>query len=627
MTADNKSLLQTKMDEINYKKLEVLQNQAVIDFVCEYIYLCTPDSVFVRTDSKADSDYIREKALALSEEIALKQKGHTIHFDGVNDQARDKKNTKYLLPKDSKMGSYLNSIEKGEGLSEVKGILKGMMAGKEMYVSFFCLGPLDSEFSLLAVQITDSAYVTHSEDILYRPGYEQFKKKGSEESFFKFVHSAGELVQAVSKNVDKRRVYIDLDDEIVYSTNTQYAGNTVGLKKLSLRLAIQKASRQGWLAEHMFLMGVKDLEGKKAYFCGAYPSMCGKTSTAMIPGETIVGDDIAYLRKRSGKAYAVNVERGIFGIIKDVNAGDDPVLFKSLACEGEIIFSNILMDEKGVPFWIGKDNNTPGKGVNFSGDWQPGKTDASGGEIPPSHKNARYTISLSSLENVDENLESPEGVEIRGLIYGGRDSDTWAPVVEALSFQHGIILKAASLESETTAATLGKEGVRVFNPMSNIDFLSIPLGTYIKANLEFEKNLEKAPSIFAVNYFLLDKNGKFLNSMQDKRIWLKWIRLRVDGKVGALKTPTGSIPLYEDLANLFKEVLSKEYSKDDYNEQFKLRIPESLAKIQRIRKAYESLNQIPECLNKELDSEEERLTLSQKENGDYILPENFKEVV
>ncbi len=308
MAKDYLSLLQNKLDKNDLDKLTALGNPTLINFIGEYVELCNPKSVFVRTDSKEDIEYIREKTTSLGEETPLATSGQTIHFDGPADQARDKKNTRYLLPKDSSMSGYLNSIEKEEGLEEVRGILSNIMEGKEMFICFFCLGPVDSEFSILAAQITDSSYVAHSEDILYRPGYEQFKKNKGVTNFFKFVHSAGELSGAVSKNVDQRRVYIDLENELVYSTNTQYAGNTVGLKKLSLRLAIQKASREGWLAEHMFLMGVSDLEGKKAYFAGAFPSMCGKTSTAMLSGETIVGDDIVYLREKNGAAYSVNVE-------------------------------------------------------------------------------------------------------------------------------------------------------------------------------------------------------------------------------------------------------------------------------------------------------------------------------
>ena len=389
-------------------------------------------------------------------------------------------------------------------------------------------------------------------------------------------------------------------------------------------MAIQRACNQDWLAEHMFVMAVKDREGKKEYFCGAYPSMCGKTSTAMLEGESIIGDDIAYLRAKEGKAYAVNVERGVFGIIKDVNPKDDAVLFEALNTKGELIFSNILVDTEGVPFWIGKSNNVPSKGINFSGEWTLGKKDDKGNVITPSHKNARYTINLSSLTNTDQNLENPQGVQIKGLIYGGRDSDTLVPVEEAISWQQGMITKAASLESETTAATLGQEGVRVFNPMSNMDFLSIPLGKYIQANLDFGKKLDRAPLVFSVNYFLKNQEGDFLNTMQDKRVWLKWIRYRVDGKLEALSTPSGFIPKYDDLKALFSEVLKREYSQVEYIEQFKLRIPENLAKLDRIEKIYKDLEGVPECLFSELKAQRQRLEACQKEQGDCVSPFNFK---
>jgi phosphoenolpyruvate carboxykinase (GTP) len=627
MSKKYENLLKKKLNKENFAKLSALANPLIIDFVGEYVRLCAPQTVFVRTDSVEDINYIRAQALSLGEEKKLATKGHTFHFDGYFDQARDKKNTRYLLPKDSKLSSFLHNTEKNSGRKEIRGLLKGSMSGRQMFVCFFSLGPINSPFSILAIQLTDSAYVAHSEDILFRPGYEQFKRNKAKRDFFKFVHSAGELENSVSKNVDNRRIYIDLEKQLVYSVNTQYAGNTVGLKKLALRLAIKKASGEGWLAEHMFIMGVTARNNKKAYFCGAYPSMCGKTSTAMLSGANIVGDDIAYLRVMDGKLKAANVERGIFGIIKDVNSKDDPIIFDALNKEGEVIFSNVLIDEEKNPFWLGKSNDVPLKGVNFSGPWFPGKVDAQGNVIPPSHKNARYTVRLKSLKNVDRNLESPYGVEIKGLIYGGRDSGVSVPVEQALNWQHGIIIKAACLESETTAATLGKEGVKAFNPMSNIDFLSIPLGKYIKMNLEIAKKLIKPPLIFSVNYFLRDGQGKFLNQIQDKLVWLKWMRLRVDKKVSALLTPTGLIPQYTDLRALFEEFLKKEYAKDDYVEQFKLRIPENLARLQRIRNIYEDLEKIPSCLFAELKAQERRLRVCQVKFGDYVSPHNFSTII
>jgi phosphoenolpyruvate carboxykinase (GTP) len=615
--------LKEKLDQKNFQKLENLSNSNLFNFIAEFIELCNPSSVFVRTDSEEDISYIREKAKETGEEKALAKGGHTVHFDGYNDQARDKKKTKYLLDQQVLEKSRLNSIEKTKGTEEIKSILKDIMKGKEMLICFFCLGPTDSIFSLPAVQITDSFYVAHSEDILYRPGYNQFKKIKNSSDFFKFIHSAGELEGGVSKNIGKRRVYINLDDQLVYSANTQYAGNTVGLKKLALRLAINKATSQDWLAEHMFVMSVSNKDGDKSYFCGAYPSMCGKTSTAMIKGETIIGDDIAYLKKKDSKVFGTNVERGAFGIIKGVNPEDDPIIYKTLSEEGEVIFSNILVNEDNLPFWEGKNEDYPHSGLNFSGKWFPGKTDSEGEEIPVSHKNARFTIRIKNLENADKNLNNPNGVEVDGLIYGGRDSDTSVPIEQAFSWQHGIITKAASLESETTAATLGQEGVRVFNPMSNMDFLSVPLGRYIQANLSFQKGLKEVPLIFSVNYFLRDEEEKFLNGMKDKQIWLKWAKQRTDKKVEAIKTPTGLIPKYDDLKILFKDYLGKDYSEEDYNTHFTLRIPENLEKIERITNIYRDRENIPKVFFEELEEQKKRLLDCQSKYGNYPKPVSF----
>jgi len=621
----DKKLLRDKLGKENYGKLEALKNARLMEFASKYVELFNPDSVFVRTDSKEDAAYIRKRAIELGEEKELAIKGHTIHFDGYFDQARDKENTKYLLRPDEVLGSDIKSVDREEGLEEIYNLFKNSMKGKEMYICFYCLGPTGSDFSISAVQITDSCYVAHSEGMLYRSGYEQFKKLNGSGNFFRAVHSAGELQGAVSKNVDKRRVYIDLENEMVFSVNTQYAGNTVGLKKLSMRLAIRRASEEGWLTEHMFIMGVYGPDKKRiTYFTGSFPSACGKTATAMLEGEKIVGDDIAYLRNIDGKIKTVNVEKGIFGIIQDVSRQNDPTIFEALTTPGEVIFSNILMNEKNITRWLGDGREEPKKGVNFSGEWMPGKKGPDEKAVPYAHKNARYTIRLDALENCDDNLENPDGVEVGGIIYGGRDSDTSAPVAQSFDWTHGIIAQAAAIESETTAATLGQEGVRKFNLMANLDFLSIPIGRYIQNNLDIVEGIKNPPIVFHVNYFLKGKDGKFLNGMKDKHVWVKWMELRVHDNVSAIKTPIGYIPKYEDLKNLFKEVLGKDYTREDYNEQFKTRVPELLAKIDRIKNIYHTkVFDTPHILMKTLDDQKKRLEECRKKHGDYPPPHAF----
>ncbi|MFH1835698.1 MAG: phosphoenolpyruvate carboxykinase domain-containing protein, partial [Methanobacteriota archaeon] len=420
------------------------------------------------------------------------------------------------------------------------------------------------------------------------------------------------------------RVYIDLASNTVYSTNTQYGGNTIGPKKLAMRLAIQRASKEGWLCEHMFIMGVHGPEARVTYFAGAYPSMCGKTSTAMIPGETIVGDDIAYFRVIDGVFRAVNVEQGMFGIIGDVNEKGDPIIYKTLTSPNEVIFSNVL-DEDGTPRWTGDGRKLPVSGVNHAGEWTQGKKGPDDKEVSISHKNARYTVAIPSLENADEMLDEPNGVKLAGIIYGGRDSDTSVPVEQAFDWVHGVITKGATLESETTAATLGQEGVRKFNPMSNLDFLSIPIGRYIQDNLDLGGKANEPPMIFGSNYFLKGEDGKYLNGMQDKRVWIKWMEKRVRGEVDAIKTPTGFIPLYEDLKVLFKEVVGRDYSKEEYEVQFTIRVPELVAKIDRIIVIYkEKVPDAPEKLYQVLKEQKDRLEKVQEELGDFILPDQLK---
>lgn len=617
--------LKARLDDDDKKKLTRIDNPDLHQFISKYIELCNPERVFICTDSADDLSYIRESSIRNGEEIPLALEGHTIHFDAYGDQGRDKEHTNILVPPEIELGESISTRNRDQGYAEVHEILRDMMKGREMFVRFFCLGPTNSEFSTPCVQLTDSAYVAHSEDLLYRQGYDEFVRQGSSARFFKFVHSQGELNERnVCKNLDKRRIYIDITDDTVYSTNTQYGGNTIGLKKLAMRLAIRRASEEGWLTEHMLVMGIHGPEGRVTYFTGAFPSMCGKTSTAMLDGETIVGDDIAYLRRTDGKVRAVNVEKGMFGIIQGVNQKDDQIQWNALKSPGEIIVSNVLYDDNKDFYWTGMDTYSPEKGYNHSGEWFNGKKDSKDKAIPCSHPNARFTLDLHILPNLDAALDDPQGVVVSGIVYGGRDSDTCVPVEEAFDWVHGIITKGAALESETTAATLGKEGIREFNPMSNLDFLSISVGRYIQDNLDFGKNLTNPPTIFSANYFIKGKNGQFLNEKTDKKVWFKWMELRVNGEVDTIETPTGRIPKYEDLVPLFKEVLRYDYSQAEYNEQFTVRIPDHLAKIDRITKVYHTqVLDAPKVLFETLEAQKQRLLRTQEKCGDYVSPDKL----
>ena len=629
MTREKLLVLKNRLSDHDYQKILRLDNPLINQFIIRSIEICNPERVFVGTDLIEDQQYIRDVAIRNHEERALAMKGHTIHFDGYYDQARDKAHTKFLVPPGITLGPELNTMNRDEGLKEVSQIMKNIMKGHELFIRFYCLGPTHSAFSIPCIQLTDSAYVAHSEDLLYRQGYQEFLRQGKNARFFKFVHSQGALEEAgfgllVSKNREQRRVYIDLQDEVIYSLNTQYGGNSIGLKKLAMRLAIHRCAQEGWLTEHMLVMGVTSPGGRIRYFTAAFPSMCGKTSTAMMKGEKIIGDDIAYLRIIDGRVRAVNVEAGIFGIIEGINEKNDPLQWAALTHPAEVIFSNVLVTAEDDVYWNGKPGVRPAKGVNFSGEWSDGKVDEKGGSVPASHKNARFTFRLEILPNLDTHLHDPQGVEVHGMIYGGRDSDTSVPVEESFDWVHGIITKGACLESETTAATLGKEGVRVFNPMSNIDFLSIPIGQYIQNNLDFGARLSTQPRVFSVNYFLKDRQGGWLNEKNDKEIWLKWMERRVTGDVDAIRTPTGLIPLYGDLQVLFSEVLEKQYGKKEYIEQFTTRVPENIAKMQRMEVIFRTrIFDTPTVVFTVLKDQEKRLMAAQQKHGEYISPEQW----
>jgi phosphoenolpyruvate carboxykinase (GTP) len=611
------------LDPKNRQKLESLNNSHVSRIVEHYIRLCKPSSVSVITDSGEDISYIRRKARENGEESQLSMKGHTVHFDGYLDQGRDPLNTKVLVPEGQKAASKIVSGDREACLKEIFTLLEGIMAGREMIIRFFCLGPLNSKFSLLALQITDSAYVAHSEDLLYRPGYESFRALNGKDNFFHFVHSTGPTENNRSVDTSKRRVYMDMAANRVFSVNTQYAGNSLGLKKLALRLAIKKSNDEDWLCEHMLIVGVRP-EGKArtTYFTGAFPSACGKTSTAMIPGNTIIGDDIAYIRiGKDGKAHAVNVETGIFGIIEDINPIDDPLIYKALTSPRELVFSNVLVSN-GTPYWLGMGRETPEAGENFSGTWKRGDKDKDGKDIPPAHRNARYTLKIKDLDNFDPRIDDPEGVPISGIIYGGRDYETSPPVVESFGWSHGVF-GGAALESQTTQATIGKIDVSRHDPMANMDFLVVPLGQYIRNHLKFGERAVVPPRVFFTNYFLKD-GGKYLNHKLDKKVWLLWMEGRVHSEYGAIECPVGLLPKYEDLKALFMATFSREYCKEDYVRQFSIRTGKLLQRLDRIEAIYRAEESIPEGFLAHLSEQRERLMQCRKKYGkDTVSPLEF----
>jgi phosphoenolpyruvate carboxykinase (GTP) len=613
--------LESRLSETNLKKLTDLNNPSLNELIARSIMRYQPRSVFISTGSEEDRHYIRTQALRHGEEKPLLTPGHTVHYDGYFDQGRDPGNTKFCVKEGTSLGPGILCIDRDEGMVEIKEIMDGIMHGKEMIVSFYSLGPLGTEFEIPCVQVTDSYYVAHSEDILYRNGYQAFKNPNYVDGFFGFLHSAGPLVHGVSRDVDLRRIFIDLETNFVYSANTQYAGNTVAAKKLAHRLAIKKAADEGWLAEHLLIAAVPSCEGDKVtYITGAFPSWCGKTSTSML--FKVVGDDLAHLRTKDGVVYAANVEHGIFGVIKDVNPEDDPYIYDLLVKSGEIIFSNIL-DSDGRPHWQGMGEvQIPLEGHNHSGHWWRGKRDGSGKRISISHDNARFTVGLGGIANFD----TTQVVPCEGIIYGGRSAKRPVPVSQSYGWVHGVFY-GAGIESEPTAATVGRAGSEiVVNPMANTEFLSIPIGVYLENHIRFGRDLKRPPKVFYVNYFLRDEAGKFLNTKMDKKVWVRWIERRINDRVDAYATPIGFIPKYEDLADLFQKELGTAYYREDYQQQFMIRVRQLWDKLDGVEKFYRGeTSTVPRKIFAAIDISRRLLLEAERRHGSDIPPVKFKD--
>ena len=320
-----------------------------------------------------------------------------------------------------------------------------------------------------------------------------------------------------------------------------------------------------------------------------------------------MGDDIAYIRRgEDGRPFATNIEQGIFGIITDVNPVDDPVIYETLTTPRELIFSNVLVNQR-IPHWLNMGKEMPREGSNhYSDNWKLGDKDGAGKAVDYCHKNSRYTVRIEDLANADPNLHNPDGVPVDGFIYGGRDSDTSVPVYQSLSWTHGVAI-GATLESETTSATLGAEGVRTFNPMSNLDFLVVPLGRYIENHIRFGESLSKTPLVFSTNYFL-KQDGAFVNEKVDKKVWLLWMEGRVHNEYGALETPIGYIPKYQDLKDLFRQIFDREYTREEYDTQFAIRVEKFQQKMDRIDKIYAGESDIPRDFLDTLSMLRKRLT-------------------
>jgi phosphoenolpyruvate carboxykinase (GTP) len=378
----------------------------------------------------------------------------------------------------------------------------------------------------------------------------------------------------------------------------------------------------------MFITGIEGPGSRVTWFTGAAPSGCGKTTTAMA-GNQFVGDDLAQMWiDENGTIRSINPECGIFGIVEDVNWEGDPYLMELLRKPGtEVIWSNVLIDENGVPHWTGNGEDPPLKGVNFQGEWELGMTDKDGEEVPISHPNARCTLTSSALANYSEKAEDPRGVETRVVTYSGRDSDTMPPVWAAKNSDHGVLI-GACIVSAATATEVGATGVKRA-PWANAPFIPGSLGDYMDAQFKFFGNKkiaeDKRPVMAGLNYFLTDEarggtSKKLLGEKRDVKVWLSWLERHVYGEVDVIETPIGYLPTFDDLRGLFQSIINKNYKKELYNKQFSLYVDNIVARIDLQIEAYGKEKNIPETIFNVLKEQKDGLLALKKTYGPIVIP-------
>ena len=633
-TADEvEKIFRESMDQADFEKIQKIKNPAARLKVANIIALGRPDGVFINTGSQADQNFVIDLSLQKGEESRLALDNHYLHYDLADEQARIVDRTFYITNDDERVSSLAQRISREAAFDYVRQYMIGMMQGATLIVGFYARGPVGSPPSIPAIEATTSTYVCHSAELLYRNCFDQFDAEVDRVGhFFTNVHSQG---PNRPEDLPHARVLMDRAHFTTYSTFCTYAGNTLLMKKGNHRFAVDRATyyrRGDELSEHMFVTGIRGPGGRVTFFAGAAPSGCGKTTTAMV-GEEFISDDLAQIWiAEDGTIRSVNPEKGIFGIIEDVNWTDDPMMLKLFREPGaEIIFSNVLVDADKKVHWVGSGEDTPSKGFNFQGEWWEGKEGKNGKSVPLSHPNARFTLKAEVLDNYSPKMEDPAGVPTRVFTYNGRDSDTMPPVWVAINPDHGVVL-GASIVSAATATEVGVTGVKR-QPWANQPFIPGDLADYMQAQFEFfnspKISPENRPCLAGLNYFLTHgarggEGNKLLGEKRDVNVWMGWIERLLYEEVTPIVTPIGLIPRYDDLKNLFKTLIDKEYGRDLYDRQFSLYVDNIVRRIDLQVGAFQKECNVPDkCFEIYMEQKQALLALKEK-YGAIVTPDQLE---
>ena len=519
-----------------------LTHKGIRTWVDEIAAMAQPDRVLICDGSTAERDALIRDCLASGELIELNQQkmpGCYLHRSATHDVARTEHLTFVCTDQKDDAGPNNNWMSPADATARLTPLFTGAMKGRTMYVVPFLMGPPGSRFSKVGVEITDSKYVVLSMRIMTRVGQVALDHLAGSDDFTRCLHSLGDL------SPERRFIMHFPEKNTVWSIGSGYGGNALlGKKCMALRLASWLAKKEGWLAEHMLILGLEDPQKRVHYIAGAFPSACGKTNLAMLlppkalPGwrTTTVGDDIAWLRPGSdGRLYAVNPESGFFGVVPGTGRKTNPTAFDMI--QRDTIYTNVALRPDGTPWWEGHDDPAPAQAIDWQGrPWTPASTEKA------AHPNSRFTAPATNCATLSPEFDNPEGVPIDAIIFGARRQRRIPLGYEGRNWQHGTFL-GATLSSETTAAATGKVGVLRRDPMAMWPFCGYNMADYFQHWLDMGAGLAKPPRIFRVNWFRTGESGKFLwPGFGDNLRVLKWILDRCEGRGGSIETAIGAVP-------------------------------------------------------------------------------------
>ena len=535
---------------------EKISHAILAKWVQDMEKLCQPDKVQWLDGSEEERDRLQKEALKSGELIELNQEklpGCYYHRSDPSDVARVEKLTFICTPTKQEAGPTNNWMAPQEAYDKASGYFRGSMKGRTMYVVPFSMGKVQSEFAKIGIQLTDSIYVALSMRKMTHMGKEALEKLGTDGEFTKCLHSTADL------DIKKRLILHFPQDNTIWSVGSGYGGNALlGKKCMALRIGSYLGNKEGWLAEHMLILGVEDPKGNKSYIAAAFPSACGKTNLAMlVPPEQFrkkgykvwtVGDDIAWLRiGEDGHLYAMNPEAGFFGVAPGTNSKTNPNAMAGV--QKNTIFTNVLIKKDNTVWWEGGEDPVPEEGINWKGDpWKPGQKDADGKPIKGAHPNSRFTAPLDQCPSFSkEDYDNAQGVKISALIFGGRHAHLSPLVYQSFNWQHGVFV-GATVSSETTAAQMYNQGIIRRDPFAMLPFCGYNMGRYFKHWLEMGKKMKQPPKIFHVNWFRKDEKENYLwpGFGENFRV-LEWILERCHGDVSADETPIGYVARETDL--------------------------------------------------------------------------------